>query len=140
MKFKYRNDTDGLVFYRDDVWEQGDEHETAYPVPSSLGLTCTQEGDTPDPVLFHEDIFVDAGKETVLEINEPALSNKVYLSVLRISDGNIECRFNSSKNKAIPIDARGFVQKMDWRLCSKIYLKNSLDVSVQVSVTAVEVA
>ena len=38
MKFKYRNDTDGLVFYRDDVWEVGDEHETAYPIPSSLGV------------------------------------------------------------------------------------------------------
>lgn len=139
MKFKYRNDTDNYVFYREKVWKQGDELETTYPVPSSLGLTCTQEGNMPDPVLFHDDVVIGAGEEKIIEINEPNLSHKVYLTIICMSEGGVECRFNSSKNKPIPIDARGFVQKMNWELCSKIFLKNTLDMSVQISVTAMEV-
>ena len=140
MKFKYRNDTDGLIFYRDDVWGRGDERETAYPVPSSLRLTCIQEGDTPDPVLFHDDIVMGAGEEKLIKINAPFLSRNIYLTIFCMSEGGVECRFNSSKNKPIPIDARSFSQKMDWTLCSKIFLKNPLDMSVQISITALEVA
>ena len=138
MKFKYKNDTEAAVIYRDRVWQRGEEHEVPYPVPPSLGLTCTQEGDAPDPVLYHGDIVINAGKDAEIEISEPLLSNKVFLSILAMS-GGVECRFNSANNKPMPIDERSFVQKMDWTLCSKIYLKSILGTSVQISITAVEV-
>ena len=139
LNFKYKNATDRVIIYRDKIWQIDEEKETSYPVPSSLGLTCTQEGDMPDPVLFYEDFFMDTGKEKVIEIAEPNLSHIIYLTILCISSGKVECRFNGSNNKFIPIDERGFIQKMNWELCSKIFLKNSLDMSVQISVTAVEV-
>jgi len=138
MKFKYCNDTEAAVIYRDRVWQRGEEHEVPYPVPPSLGLTCTQEGDAPDPVLYHGDIVISAGKDTEIEISEPLLSHKVFLSILAMS-GGVECRFNSADNKPMPIDDRSFVQKLDWSLCSKIFLKNTLGISVQISITAVEV-
>ena len=136
--YKYKNDTEAAVIYRDRVWQRGEEHEVPYPVPPSLGLTCTQEGDAPDPVLYHGDIVINAGEERIIEISEPLLSHKVFLSILAIS-GGVECRFNSANNKPMPIDERSFVQKMDWTLCSKIYLKSILGTSVQISITAVEV-
>ena len=138
MKFKYKNDTERAVIYRDRVWQRGEELEVPYPVPPSLGLTCTQEGDAPDPVLYHGDIVINAGEERIIEIAEPLLSHKVFLSILAMS-GGVECRFNSANNKPMPIDDRSFVQKLDWTLCSKIFLKNTLGISVQISVTAVEV-
>ena len=138
MRFKYRNDTDHAVIYRDRVWQRGEELEVPYIVPSSLGLTCTQEGSAPDPVLYHGDIVINAGEERIIEISEPTLSHKVYLSILAVS-GGVECRFNSADNKPMPIDERSFVQKIDWSLCSKIYLKSILGTSVQISITAVEV-
>lgn len=138
MMYKYKNDTGAAVIYRDRVWQRGEEHEVPYPVPPSLGLTCTQEGDAPDPVLYHGDIVINAGEERIIEISEPLLSHKVFLSILAIS-GGVECRFNSANNKPMPIDERSFVQKMDWTLCSKIYLKSILGTSVQISITAVEV-
>ena len=54
--YKYKNDTDHAVIYRDRVWQRDEELEVPYIVPSSLGLTCTQEGSAPDPVLYHGDI------------------------------------------------------------------------------------
>lgn len=50
--WKYRNDTTGAVIWRDRRWEPGDEGEVRSPIPPSLGLTCLQEGDGPDPVLL----------------------------------------------------------------------------------------
>ena len=138
MKFKYKNDTEAAVSYRDRVWQRGEEHEVPYPVPPSLGLTCTQEGDAPDPVLYHGDIVINAGKDAEIEISEPTFSHKVFLSILAVS-GGVECRFNSANNKPMPIDDRSFVQKLDWTLCSRIFLKSTLGISVQISVTAVEV-
>lgn len=139
MKFKYKNDTEAAVIYRDRVWQRGEEHEVPYPVPPSLGLTCTQEGNTPDPVLFHDDVVINAGKDVEIDVPMPTLSNKIFVSILCVSGGGVECRFNSAENRPIPIDERSFVQKMDWTLSSKIYLKNLLNISVQVSVTVVEV-
>ena len=82
MKFKYKNDTEAAVSYRDRVWQRGEELEVTYVVPSALGLTCTQEGNAPDPVLYHGDIVINAGEERIIEISEPLLSNKVCLFVL----------------------------------------------------------
>ena len=138
MRFRYKNNTNHAVIYRDRVWQRGEEFEVSYPVPSSLELTCTQEGNAPDPVLYHGDIVINAGKDAVIEIAEPLLSDKVFLSILAVH-GGVECRFNSADNKPMPIDERSFVQNLDWSLCSKIFLKNTLGISVQISITAVEV-
>ena len=51
----------------------------------------------------------------------------------------VQCRFNSALNKPIPIDKRGFVQKLSWPLCSKVILDNPTDSDAIISVTAVEV-
>ena len=139
MTYKYKNNTDHTVIYRDRVLLCGEELEVPYPLPSSFGLTCLQEGNAPDPVLFCDDLIIDAGQEATIEISEPLLSHKVYLTILCMSEGGVECRFNSSENKPIPIDSRGFVQKINWELCSKIFLKNTLDISVHISITALEV-
>ena len=141
MKYKYKNDTQRTIIYRNKIWQPNMELETSYPVPSSLGLTCTQEGDTLDPVLFHDDIIIDAGQERTFEINAPTLSHKIDLTILCMSENSgVECRFNSANNNPIPIDERGFQQVLFWELCSKIILKNPLDTYVHISVTALEVA
>ena len=135
----YKNETEHTIIYHDIIWNPYEEYETAFPVPASLGLTCTQEGDMPDPVLFHDDIMIEAGNQSNIELSTPSLSHNVALTILCMS-GGVECRFNGANNKPIPIDERGFVQTLSWELCSKIILTNPLDTSVHISVTALEVA
>ena len=140
MNWSYKNNTDSTIFYRNFFWQQGDELQTPYTVPPSLGLTCTQEGSSPDPVLFHDDVIIMAGQSASLSINEPLLSHHVALSIYCMTDsGGVECRFNSSENKPIPIDTRSFVQVLPWELCSRLFLNNPTDCEAIISVTAIEV-
>ncbi len=140
MQYKYKNNTQNTIIYRNDIWQSGDEIETSYPVPLSLGLTCTQEGDTPDPVLFHDDILIDAGEQRVISINAPEITHNVALTILCMDGGGVECRFNGANNNPIPIDTRGFIQTLSWELCSKVILTNPNDSTVHISLTAIEVS
>lgn len=140
MNWIYKNNSDVTVLYRDSIWRPGDILETPYPVPNSLGLTCIQEGNSLDPVLFHDDVIIQAGKSASIEIQEPALSHKVSLNILCMTtDNGVKCSFNSSNNKYIPIDIRGFNQVLDWNLCSKIFLINPTETEAIISITAFEV-
>ena len=140
MNWIYSNNTNAPVIYRSETWLPDETHEIPYPVPSSLGLTCVQEGDTPDPVLFHDDIIIQAGATATVNINAPVFSHKVALSIFCIiTDAGCECRFNSLKNCAVPLDVRGFEHTMAWENCSRIFLTNTSDNEAQISVSAVEV-
>ena len=139
MKWIYRNDSDSAVLYRADTWLPGETHETALPVPESLGLTCIQEGDSPDIVLIHTDVTIQPGSQEVITIPEPKLSHAVAITILCMTqDSGCECRFNSSHGCVIPIDIRGFQQTTSWQNCSQIYLTNNTEVEAVISVTAVE--
>lgn len=140
MYWSYKNDSDCTILYRDSIWQPGDELQTPYPVPASLGLTCTQEGDALDPVLFHDDVILQAGQSRSVNIKEPALSHSVSLTILCMTtDNGVECRFNSSNNKPVPIDTRGFQQVLNWELCSKLVLHNPTETEAIISITAFEV-
>lgn len=139
IKWKYKNDTDEIIIWKNNHWGQGEEKELAYPVPASLGLTCTQEGTMPDPVLFHDDLLIVSEDTEVINLNAPMLSDKVFLSLLCIGEGGVECRFNSLDNNPIPLDVRNFTQTMTWEMCSRIFLKNITETETHISVTAVEV-
>ena len=139
MKWIYRNDTDTTVLYRAETWLPGEIHDTALPVPDSLGLTCVQEGDTPDIVLLHSDFTVQAGAQEIITIPAPKLSHAVALSIFCMSENNgCVCRFNSEHNCIIPIDIRGFQQTTAWENCRRIFFSNSSESDVNISVTAVE--
>ena len=140
MKYSYQNNTDRAVIYRNNIWQPGEVKFTSYPVPLSSGLTCVQEGDCPDPVLFHDDILVGANEQRTFALNAPTISQNVALTILSMSQNSgVECRFNSANNKAIPIDVRGFQQVMAWELCSKIIVYNPSDNEAHISLTAIEV-
>ena len=140
MNWSYKNNTDSTVLYRDSIWQPGDELQTPYPVPPSLGLTCTQEGDALDPVLFHDDVIIQPGQTVNIALAEPTLSHNVDITILCMTEDNgVECRFNSSKNKPVPIDTRGFTQVLNWELCSQIFLTNSTETEAIISITAFEV-
>ena len=140
MTWKYRNDTKRIIIYRNEIWRPDEERETLYPVPSSLGLTCTQEGSSPDPVLFHDDVQIGAGEEKIITLDAPTNSPNLALSLLCMTpNAYFECRFNHAANKAIPIGIRGFSQVLSWELCSRIILHNVSDVEGYISVTAIEV-
>ena len=139
MKWIYRNDTNTTVIYRSVTWLSGMTAETAYPIPPALGLTCIQEGDSPDPIIFHSDITVQPGAQEVINIPAPKLSHAVALSIFCMTaDSGCECRFNSPRNCIIPIDVRGFQQTTSWQNCSRIYLTNNTDSEAVISVTALE--
>ena len=139
MNWIYTNNTHSPVFYRSEVWMPGESCETLYPVPDTLGLSCIQEGTSPDPVLFHDDITIPPGGQTSVNISPPALSHAVSLSILCMTpESGCECRFNSPRNCTIPIDSRGFQQKLLWENCSRIFLENTTDIEAVISVTAVE--
>ena len=140
MTWTYKNDTDHIIIYRNTIWQVGEEQETHYPVPTSLGLTCTKEGSMPDAVLFHDDVIISAGEEKEILLNDPLISHNVDISIINMSaDGGVECRFNHKDNMPIPIDIRGLRHVMSWELCSKIYLKNVTQNETHISVTAIEV-
>ena len=139
MNWIYRNDTDSVIIYRSETWLPGVSREVSYPVPPELGLTCIQEGDSPDPVLFHSDITVQPGAQEVISIPAPKLSHAVALSIFCMTaDSGCECRFNSTHNCIIPIDIRGFQQTTSWENCSRIFFNNPTDNEVVISVTAIE--
>ena len=139
MKWIYINNSPATVIYRSETWLPGETRETPYPVPDTLGLTCIQEGDTLDPVLFHSDIIIPPGGQEVVNINHPKLSQAVDLSIRCIShDTGCECRFNSPHGCAVPLDFREFRQITSWQNCSRIYLINTTDIQAHISVTALE--
>ena len=140
MNWIYKNNTDKIILYRNNTWQPNDEISISYPVPSTLGLTCIQEGSSPDPVLFHDDFIISAGEQEIINLASPLLSHNVALTILCMTtNSGVECRFNSSNNKPIPIDARGFQQVIAWEMCSKIFLLNPTDNQVHISVSAIEV-
>lgn len=136
----YKNNTGKLILYRNNAYRPGDEISTSYPVPSSLGLTCIQEGDSPDPIIFHDDIVIPVGAQEVITLNSPIISHNVDLTILCMTpNSGAECKFNSLNNKPVPIDSRGFKHILSWEMCSKIYLSNPTNNDVHVSVSAIEV-
>lgn len=139
MKWIYRNDTDTTIIYCADTWLPGKTHETTLPVPDTLGLTCVQEGDEADLVIFHDDILIQPGIQEVVSIPAPKLSHAVALSIFCMTeDSGCECRFNSPRNCFIPIDIRGFQQTTSWQNCKHVYLTNNTENEVVISVTAIE--
>lgn len=139
MNWTYTNNTPAPIIYRSETWLPNETRETAYPVPSSLGLNCVQEGDTLDPVLFHDDIIIPPGGQEVISISPPKLSHAVSLSIACMShDSGCECRFNSPHGCVIPIDTRGFQQVTSWENCSRLYFSNTTDNEAHISVTALE--
>ena len=139
MNYIYRNDTHHAVLYRNLSWLPDELLESVFPVPDELGLTCIQSGHPPDPVLFHDDVIVPAGEQLIVSIDAPALGHAVILTISCMSpSAGVECRFGSSENKPIPIDARTFSQTIDWALCSHIFLLNPTDTEAVISVTAIE--
>ncbi len=139
MKWIYRNDSAAHVIYRNSSWLPGETHETPYPVPDSLGLTCIQEGDSLDPVLFHDDILIQPGAQEVIAIPSPKLSHKVDITVICMSpDSGCECRFNSPRNCVIPVDVRGFQQVTSWENCSRIFLTNTTENEAVISLSVLE--
>lgn len=140
MNWIYRNNTDSVILFRNIICKPNEEITSRYPLPSSSGLTCVQEGSSPDPVILHEDIVIQGGEDVSVSVNSPELSRHVALSILCMTnDGGVECRFNSSNNKPVPIDTRGFIHTLDWEMCSKIFLHNPADTETIISITAVEV-
>ena len=140
MNWIYHNNTDSPVIYRSEMWLPDETCEVAFPVPDSLGLTCVQEGSSPDPVLFHEDITIQPHSQEVVNISPPTLSHNVALSIQDMTtDSGCECRFNHDSNNAIPIDARSFYHVLAWENCSRLFLYNSTDNEAVISVTAIEV-
>lgn len=140
MNWIYRNNTNCTILYRNFICKPGEEISSRYPLTSSSGLTCIQEGTTPDPVILHEDIIIQGGEDASVSIYSPEFSQHVALSILCMTqDGGVECRFNSRKNKPVPIDTRGFIHTLNWEMCSKIFLHNPADNDAIISITAVEV-
>ena len=139
MKWIYRNDSDSTVLYRSDTWLPGETHDTALPVPDTLGLTCVQEGDEADLVIFHDDILIQPGIQEVVSIPAPKLSHAVNISILCMTPtSGCECRFNSPHGCVIPIDVRGFQQTTSWQNCSRIFLSNHTESETHVSITVLE--
>ena len=140
MNYIYRNNTHSSIIYHNFIWMPGEQIAVPFKVPTSLGLTCILEGEAPDPVLCHEDIIILPHDSATLSLQEPQFSHNVALRILDMSiDSGVECRFNSTNNKPIPIDARGFEHVLHWELCSQIFFYNNSDITVAISVTAFEV-
>ena len=139
MKYIYRNNTKRTILYRNYFWLPDDEISTAFPVPDELGLTCIQEGEPPDAVLFHDDVTIAPGEQAVVTLNAPAFSNKVDISIQCMTlNSGVACRFGSLNNNPIPIDTRVFSQVLEWELCSRIFLENSTENEAVISITAIE--
>jgi len=139
LKWIYRNDSDATVIFGTDTWLAGETHETALPVPDTLGLTCLQEGDESNLVIFHSDITVQPNAQEVVNIPAPKLSHAVAVSILCMTPtSGCECRFNSPHGCVIPIDVRGFQQTTSWQNCSRIFLSNHTDSEAHISVTVFE--
>ena len=131
MKWKYKNETGSTIIWEGHTWAPEKEKEISHPAPEFLGLTCTQQGNIPDPVLFDENIMVNAGETKEIAIPAPVLSRRVTLSVLRKAGNGVLLCFNSADNKKIAIDAtQFFMQTLSWTSCGKIYLESLGDESI----------
>ena len=109
------------------------------PGSTSLGFTCLQEGNVPDPVLFHDDLILAPGKTRTVELEGPTRTHQVALSLFCIGGGGAECRFISRDNKPIPLDVRGFAHTMPWEMCARMFFTNTTETETHISVSAVEV-
>ena len=139
MNWIYTNNTSAPIIYRSELWLPDETRESPYPVPDTLGLTCVQEGSTPDPVLFHDDVVIQPGSQAIVNISPPNLSHNVALTIRDMTPNTgCECRFNNERNNPIPIDARSFSLIMAWENCSRLFLLNPTDNEVVISVTAIE--
>ena len=140
IKWRYHNATDRTVIRHGERWGPDEEKEVSFPVPSSLGLTCLQEGNLPDPVLFHDDVIVAPGETKVVDLDGPSWTHQVALTLLCLSGGGgVECRFNSAENRPIPLDVRGFEHTMPWEMCARMFFTNPMETETHISVSAVEV-
>ena len=139
MNWIYFNPNNHIVSFRNFSWLPQEKHEVSFPVPDCLGLSCIQQGSIPDPVIFHDDILINAGTSASIDIPPPALTHNVSLSIqCMIQNAGVECRFNHAGNNPVPIDVRGFSQVLDWVCCSKLLFSNSTDVDAIISVTVIE--
>ncbi|MBR0075101.1 MAG: hypothetical protein IJP96_05065 [Synergistaceae bacterium] len=139
-KWIYKNETKHKIIYRDYTWDAGATVAISTPIPSSLGLTCINEGNKPDPILFCNDIVIAPNDEAVVTLSGSSLTHNVHLTIQCITTrGTVECRFIDDENTPIFIDAQGFSQVMPFDLCQKIILKNTISNSLNVNVTAIEV-
>ena len=141
MTYLYRNDNSYPVGVDGVICSPGETFSLDFPAPPSLGLTLIQQGNPPDPVLFHDDFLIAPGQSVDVALNDPVWSHNVALSILCMSNNSgVQCCFGATSNIPVPIDARGFEHVLDWRLCSKLFLLNSTDNDALISVTALEVA
>ena len=138
-KWKYKNTTDKAVIWRGERWGPGEEKEVSYPIPSSLGFVCLREGNVPNPVLFHDDLIIAPGETRTVELDGPASTRNVALSLFCLSGGGVECRFNSVQNTPIPLDVRGFAHTLPWEMCARMFFTNTTETETHISVSAVEV-
>ena len=140
MNWIYKNFSKNTIIHNNKICKPDEQIISPYPLPSSLGLTCIQEGRNPDPVILHEDVSLKAGETKFIDINAPELSKNIALSIMCMTqDSGVECRFNHNDNKPVPIDIRGFSQTLPWIMCSRIFLKNVTSSLAVISITAVEV-
>lgn len=139
MKWIYQNNSNSIVCFKSFSWLPHSQFSVPFPVPEALGLTCIQEGDLPDPILFHHDVTVIAGASECITIPAPSMSHNVSLNIqCMIQNSGVECRFNHISNNPIPIDVRGFSQILPWECCYKIFLNNPTDIDAIISITAIE--
>ncbi|MBQ9565195.1 MAG: hypothetical protein IJU98_06360 [Synergistaceae bacterium] len=138
-RWKYLNSTDRTVIWRGERWGPGEEKEISYPVPASLGFTCLQEGNVPEPVLFHDDLILTPGETRTVELDGPQQTHNVALSLFCVKGGGAECRFTSRDNKPIPLDVRGFAHTLPWEMCARMVFTNTTETETHISVSAVEV-
>ena len=139
MKWIYQNNSNCIICYQSFSCMPHSQFSIPFPVPESLGLTCIQEGNLPDTILFHDDVTVNAGDSACINIPTPNISHNVSLNIqCLIQNSGVECRFNHSNNNPIPIDVRGFAQILPWECCYKIFLNNPTDVDAIISITAIE--
>ena len=140
MNWIYKNNSKHVIIYNNKTCRPNEEITSAYPLPASLVLTCIQEGSTPDPVILHDDISLNAGEQTTININAPERSPNIAISILCMtSEAGVECRFNHENNNPVPIDGRSFNQTLPWVMCSRIILSNPTANTAIISITAVEV-
>ena len=140
MTYSYTNNTNSAIAYRSYFWLPDETLEVDFPVPESLGLTCNFHGKPPDPVLFHDNITLQAGEQCDIPIPAPLFSQNVALHIQDMSlDCGVECCFGSLDNIHFPIDVRDFLHVLTWELCSQIYLFNPTENVAVISITAIEV-
>lgn len=137
-KWKYKNETSNTVYWDGNLWAAGEQHETLYPVPAELGLTCVVTGDSIDPVLFHSDITLAASEQQIVELPMPRHSCKLDLMIGTL-EGTATVSFLSNDNTKVTIDdVRRIKSIVSWGACAKIYLTGGSD-GATVSISVFEI-